>query len=84
MSVLIRGMSMPRSCDECPCYAEADELVCRAMNEVMDNGFETGIGRAKWCPMHEVEEAYFSRHPKENVYAKTLSNYEVERGYDND
>ena len=49
MSVLIKGMDMPRNCDECP-FAEATaELYCNSY--VLS--FEE---RPKWCPLEEVEE----------------------------
>ena len=49
MSVLVKGMEMPKTCDECP-FAEATaELYC--------NSYVLSLGeRPEWCPLEEVKE----------------------------
>jgi len=64
MSVLIRGMEMPKNCIECPmqfggmCYVQPEEI-----NEprVANTPLEVK-GRASWCPLEEVKEAEFKMH----------------------
>lgn len=49
MSVLIRGMEMPTSCRDCPCFCE-EYFYCRA-KEGDDIGLEN---RPKDCPLFTV------------------------------
>lgn len=74
MSVLIKGMDMPRSCDECPCATvEVNEgyygdMWCGVLSEIVEpHEINT---KPSWCPMVEVDEAYFSHRPQKNIYTK--------------
>lgn len=57
MSVIVRGMEMPRDCSECPhCFItppEIDELY-----ELFDPADEKSYenGRPKWCPLFELKD----------------------------
>lgn len=65
MTVLIKGMELPKDCGDCPCSRYEHALHCMVtMEDVYP--FE----KPDWCPMYEVEEAYFSHRPQQNVYAK--------------
>lgn len=58
MSVLLKGMTMPETCDDCPfhVYHSHYEYVCKAtpmfypMNLANSNGI-----RKDWCPLVEVK-----------------------------
>lgn len=53
MSILIKGMKMPKNCDTCDlCY---DYIECMAASNVIKINFET---RPKECPLVEVQEAH--------------------------
>lgn len=62
MSVLVRGMKMPKSCIDCPIYHGG---FCLAVVE--ENGFSRRVDdgnlvkrgnpeRAEWCPLVYVED----------------------------
>lgn len=72
MTILLKGVDMPRSCDECPCFSIScyeDEIVCNAACKVLDGEGAEG-NRQGWCPLVEVEEAWYSHHPQKSIYAK--------------
>lgn len=53
MSILIRGMKMPKNCEACDlCY---DYVDCMAASNVIKINFET---RPKDCPLVEVKEPH--------------------------
>lgn len=52
MSVLIRGMKMPKNCAECPCLDD-EYFWCKAVNRQPDD--ENIIERRPdWCPLIEL------------------------------
>ena len=53
MSVVIRGMKMPKSCDECPCYYET-EGAWRNECEVLGKEYIADDYRPEWCPLVEL------------------------------
>ena len=53
MSVVIRGMKMPKSCDECPCYYETDGA-WRNECEVLGKEYIADDYRPEWCPLIEL------------------------------
>ena len=53
MSVVIRGMKMPKSCDECPCYYET-EGAWRNECEVLGKEYIADDYRPEWCPLIEL------------------------------
>ena len=53
MSVVISGMKMPRSCDECPCYYET-EGAWRNECEVLGKEYIASENRPEWCPLVEL------------------------------
>lgn len=53
MSVLIRGMKMPKNCDECPCYYET-EGAWRNECEVLGKEYIADDYRPEWCPLVEL------------------------------
>lgn len=53
MSVIIRGMKMPKNCDECPCYYET-EGAWRNECEVLGKEYIADDYRPEWCPLVEL------------------------------
>ena len=57
MSVLIKGVEMPRSCRDCPCYDDwfqcgaTRNVVCSEDDEDGNVGFNE---RPEWCPLVEI------------------------------
>ena len=64
MSILIRGMSMPKTCAECPCHDMSEEWcnICYADYVVKGYEFNESLkidwfdGRPIGCPLVEVPE----------------------------
>lgn len=57
MSVVIRGMKMPETCDECPChhYHSAGRYVCEATPMFYPWNLANTKGiRKEWCPLVEL------------------------------
>ena len=57
MSVLIKGMEMPRNCFECPwrCKVDPENLLCRISGEYFEETFSGTIqNRHKSCPLVPV------------------------------
>ena len=57
MSVLVKGMEMPETCDECEfhCYHSYGEYVCVAAPLLYPFNLANSKGRRKsWCPLVEV------------------------------
>lgn len=52
MSVLVKGMDMPRCCRECPFYTTGG---CMALMVLFWDGFNIAA-RQKECPLIEVDE----------------------------
>ena len=53
MSILIKGMGMPKNCDECPCYYET-EGAWRNECEVLRKEYTASENRPSWCPLIEL------------------------------
>ena len=61
MSVLIKGMEMPKNCDVCPLIAEADDYHVCYINEqfipwewVDEHSAEQRHPKPSWCPLVEI------------------------------
>lgn len=62
MSVLIKGMQLPKCCTDCPCFY--DYIACQALPDggsvfdsgVMPIGFKMNKERLPQCPLVEVNE----------------------------
>lgn len=50
MSILIKGMKMPKGCDECTCNSG---IYCNAM-PINFCGYTEDEDRPEWCPLVEV------------------------------
>ena len=50
MSVIIKGIEMPKNCDECPCYYET-EGAWRNECEVFGKEHTASETRPEWCPL---------------------------------
>ena len=55
MSILIKGMEMPKNCDSCPCYYET-EGAWRNECEVLQREHYITDERPDWCPLVPVPE----------------------------
>ena len=55
MSVLIKGMEMPKNCEECPCYYET-EGIWRDECQVLRKKYDASKHKVRpdWCPLVEV------------------------------
>ena len=59
MSVIVKGMRMPKECRECPLemyYMNSGETRCRAGNKILAKNFKPipFDGRPDWCLLGEV------------------------------
>ena len=52
MSIIIKGMDMPKSCNNCP-MCSVIEWWCDALNRNLVHAI-ADTGRAEWCPLVEV------------------------------
>ena len=56
MSIIIRGMKMPKSCNDCPC--QYDYLYCKATDKQFEYREEPYVDmfdtRMPWCPLVEL------------------------------
>lgn len=58
MSILIKDMEMPETCDDCPfhVYHSHYEYVCKATPMLYPMNLANAKGiRKEWCPLIEVE-----------------------------
>lgn len=53
MSLLIKGMDMPKRCLDCPCYDWSDE-VCRGEGVAEAFIIENSEERSEFCPLIEI------------------------------
>ena len=53
MSVLNKGMEMPKNCDSCPCYYET-EGAWRDECQVLRKECAISEERPSWCPLVEI------------------------------
>ena len=79
MSVVIRGMKMPKSCDECPCYYET-EGAWRNECEVFGKEYIADDYRPEWCPLVELP-AEHGRLIDADALKDTLDYYIREAGW---
>ena len=61
MSVIVRGMGMPKDCRECPFESyssNSGQTVCVAAMRVMAIAYKTikHDGRPRWCPLFKVKD----------------------------
>ena len=78
MSVLIKGMAMPKDCRECPLqayYSSSGNTLCFPANEYLAKkynpiGFE---GRANWCPLGEVKTPHGDLIDRDELFIPALS-----------
>lgn len=62
MSVIIKGIPMPKNCNECPCYQDANSFYpfCMAIERQKysdgDHLEKNGKGRHKDCPLFEIKD----------------------------
>ena len=58
MSILIKGIEMPKGCDTCPyCDRAWNKPKCKARSiqgRFMEQNFNLDRTRQKWCPLIEV------------------------------
>lgn len=61
MSVLIKGMEMPKSCDVCPLITETDDYHVCYINEqfipwewINEHSAEQRHPKPSWCPLVEI------------------------------
>lgn len=69
MSILLKDVPMPRTCAECPCCSLPDEVSGEMSCMVTLEALDKPQTRPDWCPMVEVEDAWYSHHPHRNIYA---------------
>lgn len=63
MSILVKGMEMPKNCDVCPLIAEADDYHVCYINEqfipwewIGEHSVEQRHPKPSWCPLVEVDD----------------------------
>lgn len=77
MSILIRGMDMPKDCAECDIHNPlADTPYCRRLMQKIPRE-----GRLKNCPLVEVTTPH-GRLIDADAFAKTLKDISIRQGYD--
>lgn len=56
MSILIRGMTMPKRCGECPCFHADNPMYCQAVKADKNKKIIAPYGkpRPEWCPLIEI------------------------------
>ena len=72
MSILIKGMEMPKECRECPLelyYVDCGETRCRVGNKILAKNFKViqFDGRPDWCPLVEVPAPHGRLIDEDNV-----------------
>ncbi len=71
--VIIKGMEMPKSCwPDCPCL-NGDEVVCQAVEGLLDIGV-LWTTRPDWCPLRPAQEwiSVEERLPEQRINQHTL------------
>lgn len=53
MSVLIKGMEIPKRCGECPCFHAENPMYCQAVKADKNKKIIAPYGkpRPEWCPL---------------------------------
>lgn len=56
MSVLVKGMEMPKKCGSCPCFHAEHPMYCQAVKADKTKRIAApyGLPRPDWCPLIEV------------------------------
>lgn len=76
MSILIKEMAMPETCDDCPfhVYHSHHEYVCKAtpMLYPMNLANSKGI-RKNWCPLVEVKTPHGDLIDRDELFIPALS-----------
>lgn len=56
MSILIKGMEMPKRCGECPCFHAENMMYCQAVKADKNKKIIAPYGkpRPEWCPLIPV------------------------------
>lgn len=73
MSVLIKGMEIPKDCGSCMMqiyFANCGETLCTVTDKIIASGFETihFEGRHKDCPLVEIPSPHDELIDKKNLY----------------
>ena len=58
MSILIRGMEMPKKCGQCKLFHAEYPMYCMAVKGYRTVGAPYGMPRPDWCPIVEVKEPH--------------------------
>ena len=59
MSILIKGVSMPKTCEDCPCFDEGF-YYCNVKKENLSERLfdHTKDPPPNWCPLIEIPDVY--------------------------
>ena len=58
MSVLVRGMEIPKKCGQCKLYHAEYPMHCTAVEGHRTVGAPYGMPRPDWCPLVEIKEPH--------------------------
>ena len=59
MSVFVKGMEMPKSCDECPMFSSMFSYGCDIASLGIPSRYNYDTGkRPNWCPLVELPEKH--------------------------
>ena len=72
MSVLIKGMEMPKNCGECPCYYET-EGCWRDECQVLHKEYKASECRPSWCPLIEIPPLWQRMSAYAEAFGKNIS-----------
>lgn len=63
MSVIVRGMEMPKTCDECPLFSSMFSYGCdiASLGIPSRHNYDTSK-RPDWCPLEDAEEVYMKHY----------------------
>jgi len=84
MSILIKGMKLPKDCRDCPMetfYVNCGDTRCRATNKLLAEEYNVipFSGRPDWCPLVEVP-ALHGRLIDADELMRDISKYHVSDG----
>lgn len=79
MSVLVKGMEMPKRCGVCPLYHYEYPMHCMAVKNYRTVGAPYGMPRPDWCPLVEVKTPHGKLIDEDELFFPALS-----RSYDNE
>ena len=72
MSVLIRGMQMPRNCMNCPVKIDT---FCQILNIDVDPFYDGGVERNENCPLVELPEHHGRIIDEDEIIVPSLSSW---------